>query len=185
MDADDAAELGKKKDTNSRVRNIIFSQVTKPVIGVDFDRKEILVSFFKPDNPIKFFVYTIDGRLVKTFSYKLEEKYKFFDFYVKAKSYKDISNPEKFPSKHSDVDIKRLFIHKNHYIAALRLFDYVKEEVEMSTPYLLVFNREGKLKEKLRLESNLGILNITTEGYVLATKWDEDVTKLYIYKLEL
>jgi len=181
----DMKKLSNDESVLVKARRIMISKETDPKIAYDDENEKILVSFFKPANPIRFFVYSLKGELLKTFSYPLDKKYQFFDFYVNSKSLADIKDKSRYPSRSYVPMIPSLFIHKNHYIASLRLQDFEKKKIVSETFYLLIFDKEGTLKDKVLMDSDLGIFYISKEGYVFGSKDDEDSPKVYIYRLTL
>jgi len=181
----DMKKLSIDESFQMKTRRFVISKETESKIGLDEEKKKVLVSFSKPANPIRFFVYSLKGELLKTFSYPLDKKYQFFDFYVNFKSFADIRDKSRYPSRSYVPMIPSLFIHKDHYIASLRLQDFEKKKIVSETSYLLIFDKEGKLKDRIALDNDLGIFSISKDGYVFGSKGDEEVAKLYIYQLTL
>ncbi len=66
----------------------------------------------------------------------------------------------------------------------LSLDDHVKNEKVRSRQVCLIFNRNGKLKEKFPLGKGEMIFNYSN-GYFLGRNSEDDDTKLYIYKLNI
>jgi len=181
----DMTKLTRDETIIWRARHSIFSNFTIPLFALDKEKKQLLVSFQQPANPIRFFVYNLEGERIKEFSYPLDPKYQFNDFYINIKSLAEMRDETKFPSKSFVPYVLALFIHKDHYIVQLRLVEFNKKKQIASSFQLLIFDKEGKLKDKLELEHNLKTFTISPEGYVLGTISDEEVTKLYIYQLTL
>jgi len=170
-------------DPKHRLHKMRVAIETLPVFGIDEEKKNLLLSFEKPDNPVIFYVYTVDGKQVEKFFYKIDDtKYKISDFYINA-SWQDIANPKKFPAKRFIPTVDSLFIHKGHYVVFLSLRDYNKKEQVRSRSFCLIFVPGGKLKHRFQIDSNLRALSLSPEGFLLATKSDEEPTRLYIFKL--
>lgn len=161
----------------------VISDECIPDFAVDEKRERLLVSFRSPDNPIRFFIYTVAGKKIKEFSYPIPDKrYRFSDFLLNA-TLEDIRNPKKYPAKSFRPFIYRLFIHKGHYIVNLWLEDRRRNELVRRRGFCLVFNEAGALKGKLALGGAMRFFSISPGGYILAGAFDEEITKLYIYKL--
>jgi len=164
-------------------RMVITSSYFKPVYFFDKNTNEILISFKYPDNPISFFVYNIEGELQKKFLYKIKEKKYKFTSYLLTLSIDKLRNPDNWP-KRSELFIDSVFIYKNNYAAFLNLRDFKKKEMLNNQRYCLVFDKAGNLKDKFQLNKDLMIFGLSN-GYFLGIIKDEEVEKLYIYKLNL
>ncbi len=54
------------------------------------------------------------------------------------------------------------------------------------SPYSVIcFNPDGSLKDEIKFEEPFKLFSISNEGIVLASKSDEEITKLYIFQLKL
>ncbi len=177
------ADLTELKSMERIARKVLSSSHLHPIYALSSNKKEILVSFRSPDNPVVFFVYNLDGKLLRKFSHIIsEKKYKFPLFFLTA-SIEELRNPNKWPDRYSPR-LDSVFIYKNHYIAFLSLHDYVKKELVNNRSFCLIFNREGILKHRFPLKRGLRIFDMCS-GYFLGTVNDEDIEKLYIYTLNL
>lgn len=184
----DVKKIAQSKDKNatSMVRHAMISKETAPIIGVDDKRQEVLVSHMHPENPFKMYVYSNKGKLLKTLIRPLDRKYQFFDLYIKVKSYEKIVDPNSYPKKYFRPFLFGLHIHRGHYLAELWLEEYKrKKELVSRTQLLLIFNPDGTFKEEVVLEKDLRLFSISNDGFVLASKLDEETTKLYVYRLKL
>lgn len=184
-------DINKKKLTLSgrtefEMRRVLISEATKPVIAVNRQRQLMMVSYSYPGNPIMFYIYNTRGKLLKKFSHAIDSKYQFFDLLIKTKTLSNIRNPANYPKKYYRPYIFGLHFYRGHYLAQLWLEDYKrKKELVKRTMLLLIFNPEGTLKDEIPLEDGLRFFSISKDGYVLASKLDEEITKLYIYKLKI
>ncbi len=105
---------GNKNSVDSYSRMMMLNSETKPIFAVDNKKENILISFKKPDNPIRLFLYNIEGKQLKCFSYKIpEKKYKLSDFLLKA-SWDDIVDDNKYPAQSNTPVIYSLATHKDH-----------------------------------------------------------------------
>jgi 6-bladed beta-propeller len=165
-------------------RNIVMNNRFEPVYCYNDVRKEIFVSFRTPDNPVRFFVYDVDGKLLKEFSYAIEDKkYKFNRFFLDSPRSK-IRDKKKWPERF-EPNI-RVMITNRYYLAFLALHDYNAQEKDIAKRkcFLLIFDKEGKLVKKSQLDDQFGAIRYSN-GYILGTIWEEDDEKLFIYQLKL
>jgi len=164
-------------------RKMISSSLFQPIYTLSTDKTEILVSFKLPDNPIRFFVYDINGKIKKKFSYSIaDKKYKFSDFFFKA-SIEKMRNPDLWPDRYEPL-LDSICIYNNHYLAFLKLCSYKKKEMIENQNYCLIFNTDGVLEDIFPIDNKLRMIRYSN-GYFLGTGNDEDVEKLYIYKIQL
>jgi len=164
-------------------QHFLVSKEAAPLIAGDNKGERLLVSFKKPDNPVRFYVYTTEGKLLRTFSHKIEDsRYKFNDFFIKA-SPSEFMNPKKYPAETFSPYIYSMFIHKERFIVFLWLQDYIKEERVKNRTFCLIFDSEGKKLSEFQVEDDMRFFCISREGLLLASKSDEEITKLYVYKL--
>ena len=164
-------------------RKVFFSNFSQPSIYFNRKKKEILVSFIMPDNPIRFFVYDLNGKLLKTFSHKLkEEKYK-FQLYKVNGPLDMLRDPNKWP-KRFELFIDCVASYENHYIAIINLDDYVKKKRIKRTKYCLVLDNNGVLKKRIPLDSELMVHKLS-KGYFLGSTPDAEVEQFFVFKLNL
>jgi hypothetical protein len=162
-------------------RKAIGSSRLAPVYHLDSQRNEILISFLYPDNPLVFYVYDTDGKPLKRFSYSLGEKnYRFCKFFLEAPLDK-LRNPDKYPVR-SELNLDSVSIYGDHYFAFVELSDYEKNEKVKHRRIGLIFDRSGILKTKFDLPDDLRIF-AQCNGYFLGKVEDEDVERLYIYRM--
>ncbi len=179
----DKSKYNTPKTVEQIARKVFFSNYSQPSVYVDRMSEEVLVSFNRPDNPIIFYVYNLEGKLLKRFSYQIEEKkYKFPMFKLEA-SIAKLRDPNTWPTRF-ELGIDCVAIYKEQYITFVSLEDFEKKEKVNSRKYCLIFDRKGVFKEVISLPKDLWIHKLSN-GYFLGTMRDEDVEKLYIYKLKL
>jgi len=172
-----------KQDQMRMARQFMMSKETAPVIGSDINGEMVLISFEKPDNPIQFYIYNTKGQLLKEFSYPIEdEKYKFSRFFIDATS-EAIMDPKRYPEKTFSPYIYSQFIHDDCFVVFLWLQEFSKKELINNTSYCLVFDKNGKIVDKLEVDSQMKFFCISKDGYLLGSKPDEETTRLYVYKL--
>ncbi len=177
------AELTDSQKSELMIRQAIISSYTQPVFGVDGTKREVLVSFACPHNPVDFYLYNVAGKLLKKFSYTIEDKrYRYPEFFLTA-PLTMLAKPDKYPDRFMPR-INTLAIYKEHFVIFLSLDDHVKNEKVRSRQVCLIFDRNGKLKEKFPLGKGEMIFNYSN-GYFLGRNSEDDDTKLYIYKLNI
>ena len=147
-------------------------------MGIDAERKKILVSFRVPKNPAEFFLYTTEGKLLKSFTYKLDAKYKFPINYILKPSEKPVYN--------SIRGIRSVLIYKEYFLVFLYSYEKGKESTVRGF-YCILFDKDGKpVQKKLMCRDCRYIFYCVTEdGYLIGKKFDEDIEKLYIFKIHL
>ena len=154
-----------------------------PVCFFDEKADELLVSFRIPDNPVLFFVYNIEGKLLKKFQYVINEKKYKFPSFILSLSVEKFRNSDNWPTR-SEIHLDSVFIYKDYYIAFMQLEELKKHESLNNQKMCLIFDKQGILKESFQIEKNLRIFRLSN-GYFLGTVLDEEIEKLYIYQLNL
>lgn len=158
---------------------------TMPILAINPDRSKILVSFRKPNNPVLFFLMTTQGTPLGQFSYEIKDKkYQVSDFYLKS-SGKDLMDLNKYPDEFHIPIINAMGFLNNYYVVFLNLQDYKKTELEKTRVFGLIFNLQGTLLNQFQADDSLRIFSISENGTVLASKPDEEVTKIYVYHLNI
>lgn len=148
-----------------------------PVFCYDAVKGNILVTFQYPGNPIKFYLYSREGKELKGFDYPFEKHYRLPDhFYEKEKL------P---PDEYYFFAVNTILMYERKFLVFLTKF-YEKGELSVSErvkQFCLVFDESGTFLEKFPVAKGLGVFFISKEGYVLAKNFDVEDEKLYIYKL--
>ncbi|MCP4221294.1 MAG: hypothetical protein GY765_42100 [bacterium] len=180
--------IGEDKISDAKTKDLMIKMVflssdTHPIYFYDRNKKEILISFWCPGNPASFYLYNTEGKLLKKFSHTIEEiKYQWPKFFLDA-PLELLANPNKYPDRFTPI-FDCIAVHESSFIAFLSLEDYVKKERIRCRKFCLIFDRNGKLKEKFPLNNGVRIFKYSN-GYFLGTIRDADVEKLYIYKLNI
>ncbi|MCP5103052.1 MAG: hypothetical protein GY950_06725, partial [bacterium] len=107
------------KEDRVKIENVLIAAYAKLAMDIDPVNNELLVAFLFPDNPVKFFVFNMEGKPLKEFSYEVEEKkYKFFYWsgHPKKKAGSKAANAFK-------IRLDSVFIHKDRYLVFLNLED--------------------------------------------------------------
>lgn len=169
--------LKDKIDSLNLKQRFMLSGYAKLIIGIDQEKKNILITHNLPKIPAEFFLYTSEGKFIKSFTHELDKKYKFPIEYI--------LNPPPKPSSYSLLcSIGSVFIYKEYFLVFLTYVRYEKNSTTYEN-YCLLFNHNGKLIQK-KLINNKDTYNffyITGDGYLLGKKVDKVIEKLYIFKI--
>jgi hypothetical protein len=149
----------------------------QPVMGIDRENKNVVVSFLYPNNPIEFFVYSFDGECVDQFSYKFDETYKYPEHF---------RNGTRPPRQYTALIVYSIFVYKDHYIAMVTKNRYKgKREFDQDLCFLIFDGKSKQLKHRLSILNYLDFYSISEDGYLLGTRNYQDDVKVHVYKLEL
>lgn len=149
-----------------------------PRFGIHRETNKLVASFIYPDNPIEFFVYTMDGKYIDSFLYKIESKYTF--------PYHHLKSFGTFPSVSYVPRVTSVLIHKNRYIIFVKKIKYKKRYPVDQESFCLIYDgKTNTLEHRFPVAKHLTGLFISKEGYLLASKGYQDTPTLLIYKLDL
>jgi len=169
-------QFGKYRSQKDQIQWAVDQWTSKLITGYSKNKSEIIISFEYPVNPVKFFVYDLNGKLVKTFSYNADKKYQFPDF---LKSF-----PLKYPQKKVYyLTLSSLFIYKNYYLVFINYYMADKGRGEIEKNKYLVFDHQGKLLADKELKQRLKFFNLTYDGYLIGINPDDEIPKAVIYNL--
>jgi hypothetical protein len=165
-----------------------LSLLSKITYAMDDNLKKMLIAFHISDNPIVFYLYSIDGELIRKFSYQMDKKYHFVhELYTSEKV-----SLSTFKGKHS-INVGSIFYYNNHWyifvstdsyksgnhkLTVRNLFDYVETK-----SYYLKFEKSGKLIGKFEVNPHFECFYISKEGYFLGKHPHSDLEELMIYKI--
>ncbi len=155
-----------------------LSFMSLPVFG--FDRKQglLLISFQYPDNPVKLFLYTKEGKEIKMIEYSIEKQYKFPRHYLD----RSLSKPKEF----YDAVVDSIYSFNGKFLVFFEKNRHQRgkpgERVEQ---FCLVMDKNGKILEKFPVENGCKPFFISEDGYVLAKNFEAEEEQLLIYKLNL
>lgn len=170
-----------QNDAEAFARKSIYSLITFPVFYLDREKKEFFVTFRVNNNPLMFFVFDINGKQLREFSFPVDEKYRFSSFYLDS-SIDTLRNVEKWPDRHEPV-VDSLAIYNDYYIAFISLIDF-KKKIQISTSrFCAIFDRNGVLKHRFPVKDSMRIFRYS-QGYFLGTDKEEDDEKLYIFQMQ-
>ncbi len=176
-------ELTDSRKDELMIRQALISSYTHPIFALDRDEGEILTSFSSPDNPILFYIYNTAGKFLRKFSYSIDDKRCKFPKFLLTAPLTMLAQRDKYPDRCSP-DLSLIAVLKDYYVVFLSLDDYAKYDIAKSRKFCLIFNRDGKLKERFPLKNGVRIFKYSN-GYFLGSIKDADEEKLYIYKLNI
>lgn len=149
-----------------------------PKFAIDRENRKLLISFMYPDNPVEFYVYSLDGKCMDKFYYEMEAKYHF--------PYYFLERPLKYPSTSFYPMVSSVLFYKKYYIVFLALLQYKGKNFDSGEKLCLIFDsKDHSLKSEIPVNMDIEAFFISDEGYLLVRKYMEDIEKLYIYKLEI
>ena len=148
-----------------------------PCSAVDLDRKQVIVSFVYPNEPIEYFIYSFDGQYIERFDCTFDKSYKLAEY---------VKNGGEQPKRYLAHIQYSIFVYKDLYISFLGKVSYKGRESD-EEPYCLIIDRNTKtLKARFKLpEKSLDFYSISEDGYLVGTQHYQDETKVHVYKLEL
>jgi len=159
-------DIADKKDSK------FFAPLTHPNMGVNHEKKQILVTFDYPDREILFYLYDFSGRLIRHFTYP---QAKGFRFPMEA-----LEHFSDAPDNHTMVfDI---YGYKEYYMVFLAdLIDYNKPSAKMKWSFLF-FREKGEFL--YRMPWKVRFLTINADGYLGGVKEVDEELKVFIYKFD-
>ncbi len=169
-------QFGELKPQRDLIQWAVEQWTAALITGYSADKSEIIISFEYPLNPVKFFVYDLEGKLNKTFSYNADKKYQFPEF---LKSF-----PLKYPAKRVYyLKLSSLFIYKDYYLAFINycLVDHGRDGIEKST--YLIFDQQGNFLAEKEVDQPFKFFHLTSDGYLIGTNPDDEIPKVLIYQL--
>jgi len=166
-----------KIDKERLEKHFFLSFYALPIYGIDKQTERILISFQYPNNPVKFYLYSSEGKELKSVEYPLEKKYAFPRHVLENKSGKPLE------SHYAVIDSILSF--KGYFLALVAELDFKKGRCVGKKCKFLVFDREGKLRDTVPVEKSLKPMFISNDGYLLAKDYDSDEEQLLIYKVTI
>lgn len=177
-----ALPTGENKSVEVLARSVLVDQYSRPIFEISEDKKEILVSFRHANNPVIFYVFNVNGDLLKKFTYLIDEKqYRFPEFFLTA-SIDKLRDRKKYPNLFKP-EMEALALTKDKYIAFLNLVDYEKDLVVRNRRFCLIFNKQGKFEKKFEL-ADIAMLRYSS-GYFLGVYTEGEVSKVGIFRLKM
>jgi hypothetical protein len=168
-------EALKNPKTHTRVNMLFYFS---PTLGVDREKKQIVISFAYPANPIQFFIYDYNNRCIDSFSVNFDETYRYPSYILNAQP--------RPPKRRTTIMVKSILVYNGHYLVmvAKNKFRDLRDFDQQNT-FLAIDAVSKKITHRFPAPEYLKPLSISQEGYLLATKEYAETPKLYIYKLQL
>jgi hypothetical protein len=207
-DNDKICIIEKKAKINTRIKRLFFNHTPIDIQSISKDNrtlsrlrflfeifyalddksKKLLITFKNPDNPIVFFLYSINGELLKRFSYKMDKKYHFTHTLYKEKKLSISSLKGQYA-----VDVDSVFYYDKHWYIFVAQYHYKtgnyefklsnhKNYVETKSFYLK-FDENGKLIGKFITDPYFRCFYISKDGYALGKHPNLELEQLMIYKI--
>ncbi len=147
----------------------------------DFDAKgeKMFVSFNHPDNPIVFYLYTVNGKMIKRFSHQADKAYDQNHEYLTVKKITvDVLKNKRLLNIRSVAFCKDawfVFVGKYHYKTSWKDYD--------CQYFYLKYDQEGKLLGKYHIPTGFQCFYVSPEGIVLGTDPEAETVQLLVYRV--
>ncbi len=149
------------------------------VFAFDAKGEKMLVSFNHPDNPMVFYLYTVDGKMIKRFSHQADKAYGHNHEYltVKKVTMNVLKNKRLLgvTSVFFCKDVWFVFVRKSHYKTSWK--DYDRQY------FYLKYDQEGKLLGKYHIPTGFKCFYVSPEGIVLGTDPEAETVQLLVYRV--
>ncbi len=147
----------------------------------DFDAKgeKMFVSFNHPDNPIVFYLYTVNGKMIKRFSHQADKAYDHNHEYLTVKKITvDVLKNKRLLNIRSVAFCKDawfVFVGKYHCKTSWKDYD--------CQYFYLKYDQEGKLLGKYPIPTGFQCFYVSPEGIVLGADPEAETVQLLVYKV--
>lgn len=179
----DTRPIEKNKDALRKLLRLFST-----VYAVDADRKRVLVTFQSPDNSIAFYLYGVNGKLLKTFCYQMDEKYHFPHHLYKEKRLTLASLLGRY-----SANVGGIFYYNGHWYVFVSQHHYKRGDYELTAAniqeyseaksFYLKFDEAGEWVGRFDLDDSFRCYYISPDGYVLGIHPRSEVMQLMIYKM--
>lgn len=151
----------------------MYNYMTHPILGVNFEKKHMLVTFEIPDTEIPFFIYDFSGKLLGRHSFMQNKKFNFpFEFLEdKSKRLTDYSR------------VNRIFSYKEYYLVFFSQYSNINRPNKETKYYILFIHPKSGVKYKI--ESDTWYMGNSQDGYFAGIKNEGDGQVILIHKLEM
>lgn len=156
-----------------REKAFLFNFCTYPIVGVNHEKKHMLITFERPDADMRFYLYGLDGELIRRFTYSLDERIRFPMPKLDNLRYR----PRHF------AWVTDIIVCKNYYLVyMLEVFDSGRSDKREKNSYLII-SEDGEVVR--RVDTRVRYLDATPDGYLAGVTWDNenDLLKIVISKL--
>ncbi|MCP4218889.1 MAG: 6-bladed beta-propeller [bacterium] len=153
-----------------------------PIVGISHRHKRILITLVIAENAMRFFLYDFEGNPKGEFQYQQETKYKLpLGFLNSRKKFNLIK--EKFTYS----ALTGIYPYRGDFLVFVGQVEKVRflGDDRIFKIHCLVFSHTGKFKKRMPCYDNIQILNVTPEGYVLASRHGDEEVNVTIFKMEI
>ena len=165
-----------------------LGQLFNVIFGIDHGKKRMLITFQNPDNPVCFYLYGMNGELIKQFSHQMDKKYSFPHYLYQTKKLSLNSLKGRYNLNADGVFYYDkhwyIFFSEHHYKSGdhdLRITN-IKKYSEIQSFYL-EFDENGKFLGKFNTDPDFLCFDISEDGYVLGKHPESEAEQLVIYKI--
>lgn len=160
-----------KADNDKR---FLFNFFTYPVVGVNHEKKTMLITFETPDIEMRFYLYRFSGELIRQFTYRQNEKFRF--------PMQQLDSMKNQPP-HSTMVLDVLSCHDYYLVFMAQTVNRLRPDKKNIFTYLFI-NEQGEIIH--RQEERVRYRTATPDGYLAGIKWDKenDLLKIIISKLD-
>lgn len=152
---------------------IWYSDLTHPILGVNVEKKHMLVTFEKPDTEIPFYIYDFSGQMLGRHSYMQDKKFRF--------PYEKFEDMKKWPPDYTRVHC--VLAYKEYYLVFLsQTTNFRRSNQQRKYYYLFIEPNTGV---KYKIESDTWYLGNSQDGYFAGIKTLNDGQVILIHKLEM
>lgn len=174
-----------KKDEKTLSRLAFISKIT---YALNDKLDKLLITFHTSDNPIVFYLYSVNGELIKKFSYQTDKKYRFVhELYTAQKVSLSVFKGRYF------IDVESVFYYNNHWYIFVSENHYKDGNFELNIrnhleyfenkSFYLKFDENCKLIGRFDINPYFKCFYISKDGYALGKHPHSDSEELVIYKI--
>jgi hypothetical protein len=149
------------------------------IFGMDLspDKESILVHFYYSPNPIVLFIYDLNGKLMQTIKYEVDKKFQFPEHFLEYKP--------SYPTPYHFLMVSSAFFYNSNFIVFYEENSQLNEKELESKSFCLLFDKEGKIVQRIPLEKPIGFFFLSPDGYLLGSAIEDEITKLFVYRITL
>lgn len=149
---------------------------------------KLLIAFHSSDNPIVFYLYSLDGELIKKFSYQMDKKYGFVrELCTVQKVSLSVLKGRYF------INVESIFYYNNHWYIFITENHYKDGNFELNIrnhleyfenkSFYLKFDENCKLIGRFDINPYFKCFYISKDGYALGKHPHSESEELAIYKI--
>lgn len=154
-------------------KEFLFNHLTYPIVGVNYEKKTMLITFEHPDTTMRFYLYRFSGELIRRITYRQDEKYRF-----PMEQLDSLDNTPPYVTMVFDI-----LSCKNYYLVLMaQIHTRLPRGKQNNFSYLFI-NEQGEIVH--RRKAGIRYRAATPDGYLAGSEWDKenDLLKIFISKL--